>query len=304
MPRTARIDIPDQLHHVIGRGVERRDIFMDDDDRHRFVQRLSSLLVETETKCLAWALMPNHFHLLLRPSRCKLATFMRRLLTGHAVYFNLRHQRSGHLFQNRYKSLVCQEDEYLLQLVRYIHLNPLQGRLLADLPSLDQYRWTGHGVIIGKQEMPGQDVGFVLSMFGRKITDARKGYRSFIADGESEGYRGDLVGKSAAQGRNVVDSRVLGSREFTEKILLRAPAEKMAVDRRQIAEIIAEAAAAHGVPVRAIAGNSRLVKAVRARAEACRLALEEGYTAAEVGRYLGISRHSVGRAGRRASERP
>src|SRR6516165_79511 len=114
MPRSARIDIPGLLHHVIARGIERRDIFKDDEDRHCFVERLSSLLVETETSCLAWALMPNHFHLLLRPSRCKLATFMRRLLTGHAVTFNLRHHRSGHLFQNRYKSLVCQEDEYLL----------------------------------------------------------------------------------------------------------------------------------------------------------------------------------------------
>ncbi len=174
---------------------------------------------------------------------------------------------------------------------------------MADVSSLDRYRWTGHGVVIGKQDMPGQDVNFVLSMFGRKISDARNGYRSFIADGVSEGHRNDFVVKPSTQVQNAVDSRVLGSREFAEEILLQVPAEKIAVNRRQIADIIAEAAAAHGVPVRAISGNSRLENVVRARADACRLALEEGYSAAEVGRYLGISRHSVGRAARRASDR-
>ena len=118
MPRTARIDIPGTLYHVMARGIERRDIFEDDEDRHYFVQRLSSLLEDTGTSCFAWTLLPNHIHILVRPSKVKLATFMRRLLTGYAVTFNLRHGRSGHLFQNRYKSIICEEDAYLLELVR------------------------------------------------------------------------------------------------------------------------------------------------------------------------------------------
>jgi REP element-mobilizing transposase RayT len=89
------------------RGIEKRDIFLDDTDRASFVQRLSALLQETGTQCLAWALMSNHFHLLVRPKRERLSLFMRRLLTGYAVTFNFRHRRSGHLFQNRYKSIVC-----------------------------------------------------------------------------------------------------------------------------------------------------------------------------------------------------
>jgi len=133
MPRTARIDISGILYHVIARGIERRDIFIDDDDRYSFVERLSALLEETGTTCFAWALLQNHFHLLLRTSQVKLATFMRRLLTGYAVVFNLRHERCGHLFQNRYKSLACQEDEYLLELVRYIHLNPLRAHIVSPL---------------------------------------------------------------------------------------------------------------------------------------------------------------------------
>lgn len=120
MPRSARIDIPDLLQHVIVRGIEKRDIFLDDDDRLDFVTRLSALQESTGSKCLAWALIPNHFHLLLRTADVSLSRFMRRLLTGYAVTFNLRHHRSGHLFQNRYKSIVCDEDAYLLELIRWV----------------------------------------------------------------------------------------------------------------------------------------------------------------------------------------
>ena len=88
MPRKARLDIPGLLQHVIVRGIERRKIFLDDDDRRMFLGRFSSLLEETETDCFAWALIPNHFHLLIRCNKIELSTFMRRLLTGYAINFN------------------------------------------------------------------------------------------------------------------------------------------------------------------------------------------------------------------------
>jgi len=124
MPRKARLDIPGLLQHVIVCGIERRKIFIDDKDRSLFLDRLTSLLEETDTDCFAWSLIPNHFHLLLRPNRFELKLFMRRLLTGYAINLNYRHSRDGHVFQNRYKYVVC-EEMYLLELVRYIHLNPL-----------------------------------------------------------------------------------------------------------------------------------------------------------------------------------
>jgi putative transposase len=126
MLRSARLDIPGVLQHVIVRGIERRDIFIDDMDRCRFLARFSTLLVKTETRCFAWALMSNHFHLILKPMSATLSYFMRRLLTGYAVVFNKKYARSGHLFQNRYKSIVCEETPYLLELVRHIHLKPLR----------------------------------------------------------------------------------------------------------------------------------------------------------------------------------
>lgn len=250
--------------------------------------------------CYAWALMSNHVHLLLRPARGKLSTFMRRLLTGHAVFFNLRHHRSGHLFQNRYKSIVCQEDEYLLQLIRYIHLNPLRVNTVSDMKGLERYRWSGHRVLMGKQELPGQDVDYVLGLFGKSRPEARRRYREFIADGIAEGKRDDLVGKEKTE--RTGDSRILGVAEFIEEIRLQEDGGCQLDEIRSIAEIIDSVAGEFGIPVRAICGGSRMKAAVNARSAICRIALEEGYPSAEVGRQLGMSRYGVGVAGRRAND--
>jgi len=101
MPRLARLDAPGILHHVILRGIERRKIFKDDQDRNNFLERLSDLLPATKTPCYAWALLPNHAHFLFQSGETGLSTLMRRLLTGYAVTFNRRHRRHGQLFQNR-----------------------------------------------------------------------------------------------------------------------------------------------------------------------------------------------------------
>jgi REP element-mobilizing transposase RayT len=113
MPRSSRLDALGALNHIMIRGIERRKIFKDDDDREEFLERLEKLLPITKTSCFAWALIPNHAHFLFRTGNAPIATLMRRLLTGYAVYFNHRHKRSGQLFQNRYKSILCQEDAYL-----------------------------------------------------------------------------------------------------------------------------------------------------------------------------------------------
>ena len=118
MPRKARIDAPGALHHIILRGIERRKIFYDDGDRNNFLKRLGVILTETKTSCFAWALIPDHLHLLLRTGVAPIATVMRRLLTGYVVGFNHRHRRHGQLFQNRYKSILCQEDQYLKEFLR------------------------------------------------------------------------------------------------------------------------------------------------------------------------------------------
>jgi len=153
---------PGAVHHIIARGIERRIIFRDDQDGDDFVHRLGKVLTESEAWCFAWALIPNHFHLLLQTGAAPVSTVMRRLMTGYAVGHNRRHRRSGHLFQNRYKSILCQKDAYLIELVRYIHLNPLRAGLVKNIDELDRYRLSGHSYVAGKMSNDWQAVSEVL----------------------------------------------------------------------------------------------------------------------------------------------
>ena len=234
MPRKARIDAPGALHHIIVRGIERRTIFRDDADRYDFIERLGLIVEQTGTECLAWALIPNHFHLLLRTGSFPIAHAMRRLLTGHAIYFNRRHHRHGHLFQNRYKSILCQDDAYLLELVRYIHLNPLRAKQVKDMSDLGKYPFSGHGVIMGKYDRPWQGVKPILAYFGKQLGPSRRNYRSFVAKGIAEGRRSDLVGGGlvrssggwaavkalrATKAHMKSDERILGDSEFVTAML-------------------------------------------------------------------------------------
>jgi putative transposase len=226
MPRSARLDLPGLLQHVMVRGIEKRNIFHEDKDREFFLERLSRLLQETETDCLAWSLMPNHLHLLLRPRRGKLAFLMRRLLTGYALHFNLRYNRTGHLFQNRFKSIVCEEEPYLLESIRYIHLNPLRSGLVQDIGELDHYPWSGHAVLVGKRQWVGQKVDEVLAHFETRKKFARSRYRNFVIEGIPQGRRDELVGGGMRRILKLTgdeeaggyDERVLGRREFVETL--------------------------------------------------------------------------------------
>jgi REP element-mobilizing transposase RayT len=176
------------------RGIEGSKIFRSDNDRNNFLERLGRILQETNTICYAWALIPNHFHLLLRTGPVQISNVMRRLLTGYALWYNRRHRRYGHVFQNRFKSILCQEDSYLLELVRYIHLNPIRAGLVKDLNELSTYPYCGHSVVIGKVKHGWQNVQEVLGMFGCSQGRARRSYRNFVEKGIAEGKRHDLTG--------------------------------------------------------------------------------------------------------------
>jgi REP element-mobilizing transposase RayT len=234
MPRKSRIDAPGALHHIIARGVERCKIFRDDADRNNFLDRLDGIIDDTGTVCFAWALIPNHVHLLLRAGRVPIATVMRRLLTGYAVSYNRRHRRHGHLFQNRYKSILCQEDAYLLELVRYIHLNPIRAKLVSDIKRLDKYAFSGHSVIMGKVKRGWQDFEWVLGLFDDRLGVARRRYKAFLSKGISGGRRDDLTGGGLIRSQGgwaavkqmrrarifeKSDERILGDGDFVEQVL-------------------------------------------------------------------------------------
>ncbi len=194
MPRKARIDAPGAVHHVIGRGINRQEIFSDKKDYLKFLERFGDLLVETKTSCYAWALIPNHFHLLLKTGNQSISNVMKRLLTGYAINYNRRHGRAGHLFQNRYKSILCQEDTYLLELVRYIHLNPLRAKLVPNYERLGQYPYCGHAVMLGHKKNDWQDIAYILRLFGIKQGPAKRKYSDFVQKGIAQGRRPDLIG--------------------------------------------------------------------------------------------------------------
>ena len=237
MPRQARIDAPGALHHIIARGIDRQRIFKDDADRDSFLDRLGNILSETQTACFAWALIPNHFHLLLRTGTAAISSVMRRLLTGYAVSYNFRHRRHGHLFQNRYKSILCQEDTYLLELVRYIHLNPLRAANVKDLKALNNYPYCGHSFILGNNTNDWQDIDYILKFFAPKKLQAIRRYREFVKKAVGQGRRPDLVGGGlvrSAGGWSALkflrrigdyrkgDERILGDSDFVIRVLAQA----------------------------------------------------------------------------------
>jgi REP element-mobilizing transposase RayT len=317
MPRQARIDAPGAVHHIICRGVERRAIFKDDSDRDDFVTRLTSLCKETSTECLAWALIPNHFHLLLRTGQVPIATIMRRLLTGYAVKFNRRHGRTGHLFQNRYKSILCQEELYLLELVRYIHLNPLRARQVASIEELKNYPYSGHRCLMGQNEDGWQNVVVVLERFGTRLPVARKAYETFVADGLSQGKRSDLIGggliRSSGGWRKVLqnrqanleskgDERILGEGSFVEEVLRQAEeafARKTDSLQQSVTfdELLKAAANHFGLKPGDLTLPGKQPLRVKGRSLLCFWAVRElGMTASEVGSKIGLTQSAVSRA--------
>ncbi len=314
MPRRARLDAPGVLHHVIVRGLERRKIFRDDEDRRDFLERLGTLLPETGLRCYAWALLPNHFHLLLRTGEHPLADFMRRLLTGYAVRFNLRNERSGHLFQNRYRSILCQEEPYFLELVRYIHLNPLRAGVVADLRELEKYPFCGHGAILGTQRNDWQAVKEILERFGKNPARAREHYREFVARGVDQGKRPELVGGGLVRslgGWQAVktlreagqklrgDERILGDAEFVEAVL-RSAKERMerrsrlaaaGYDFDRLAAFVAEQLS---LPVAEVLRKGRYPRTVLARSVLCFWANRElGMSTVDLARRLDLAQPTV-----------
>ncbi len=314
MPRRARLDAPGVLHHVIVRGLERRKIFRDDQDREDFLERLGTLLIEMGLRCYAWALLPNHFHLLLRTGDRPLADFMRRLLTGYAVRFNLRNDRSGHLFQNRYRSILCQEEPYFLELVRYIHLNPLRAGVVANLKELETYPFCGHGVIVGTHRNDWQAVKEILERFGVSPAKARERYRDFVAKGVDQGKRPELVGGGLVRslggwqavktlrgaGQKLCgDERILGDAEFVEQVLKsaeerigrRSRLEALGFTFERLAGRVAEL---FSMPVEEVLRKGRYPRTVLARSVLCFWANRElGMSTVDLGRRLDLAQPTV-----------
>jgi REP element-mobilizing transposase RayT len=296
------------------RGIEERQIVDDETDRRHFVRRLGALAEETGTPIYAWALMSTHVHILLCSGALGLANFMRRLLTGYAVSYNRRHHRHGHLFHNRYKSIVCDGDSYFTELVRYIHLNPLRVDLVKNLKELEKYPYCGHGAILGTPARQWQDSESVLAQFGKRASDPKEAYRRFVAEGIMLGRRPELVGGGLARSagdwfavrsqrsrgtRELSDERILGSGEFVERILREADARALrqhAAKRkyRYAERVVAEECKKSGVSLTELRSGSRRGRLPAVRTKIVRGLVENyGVGVAEIARQVGISTSGV-----------
>ena len=242
---------------------------------------------------------------------------MRRLLTGYAVTFNRRHGRHGQLFQNRYKSILCQEDPYLLELVRYIHLNPLRAGLVEHFSQLNKYRYCGHGFIVGTRRNDWQDVDYVLGLFNKRRKKAQGLYQEYVFEGIGKGRRPELVGGGlirslggwseagkVGRGEQRVkgDERILGDSDFvldtlkesSEGFERRYELKAKGYDLDVLAERVAEI---FGMETGDLYSPGKYRRLIKPRIVFCYWAVRElGQTATSLAKRLGLTQAGVSKS--------
>ena len=317
MPRKARLDVPGALHHIIVRGINKAPIFKDDQDKVRFLERLGDNVTQGQCTVYAWVLMTNHVHLLFKSGKDGISAVMRKHLTWYAQYYNRRHKRTGHLFENRYKSILCDEDTYLLALIRYIHLNPIRAKIIQTMEELDRYPWSGHRTLIGKTDHPWMDRDTVLSEFGGKRKKAILEYRRFVREGVEEGRNPALTGGGLvrSQGgwsqvmamrrrgrKEEYDERILGSGDFVHAIVNEAEDRQLRQIKHKrsgktIQKIIDEECKDRQINHLELKAGGKRSSVSAARANiAYRCRDELGASAAEIARHLGVNTSCIVRA--------
>jgi REP element-mobilizing transposase RayT len=221
MPRQPRLDFPGALHHVMARGIEGKYIFESKEDKDAFLQRLRLFHQPLGNQLYSWAVMGNHFHLLIQTGATPLSEFMRRLMTSYAIFYNKKYKRKGHLFQNRYKSIICDKEEYLKPLIRYIHLNPVKaGTIRFEL--LRTYPYTSHHEMFKRKSKNLLiNVEEVLSYFAATPKKAFPIYQKFIEGGLNlkENYEGGGLLRSFGGLKEVLSSKKFEHSNYDERIL-------------------------------------------------------------------------------------
>jgi putative transposase len=204
MARQLRINYPGAFYHVTSRGNEQKRIFKSKRDRDKFLEYLGSATKRYDAVIHVFCLMENHYHLLLETPSGNLPQIMRHINGAYTTYFNVKHGRSGHLFQGRYKAILVDIDEYAKVLSRYIHLNPVRAKMV-DKP--EEYEWSSYQCYIGKKKSPQWLCKeFILGYFGNNVKLAQKKYHSFICALVNQNYESPL--------NEVLSSTLLGSPGF------------------------------------------------------------------------------------------
>jgi putative transposase len=286
MARRPRFFAAGVLYHVIVRGNQRQKTFTSDSDYQAYIERLARYRKKYSYVVHAYCLMSNHVHLLVESSEQPLAKFMQGLQQSYSQYFNLKHRKTGHLFEGRYKAIICEKDEYLLALIRYIHLNPVRAGMVK-VP--DRYRHSGHHAYLQGKATEIIDPGKVLSMLGGKGA-----YRRFVHDGVGDGHKEEYYA--------VEDQRFLGGEGFGEKMLKKEP--RRASSRRSIDTAARELAKLVGIEIQALRSPDRSWAVSKARTiTAYVLSRRLSYRLSEVSAYFGRDMATVATLLARLSER-
>jgi putative transposase len=285
MARKPRIEFEGAFYHVIARGNQRQRVFRSDADYSRYLDLLARYKDRYGFRLYAYALMGNHVHLLVETGPAPLSKILQGLTQSYTLYFNRKHGTSGHLFQGRYKAILCDRDEYLLTLVKYIHNNPLRARAID---SLGDYPWSSHPSYL-KKPQAGElvDPDFVLGLFAKRRSAAVKRYVAFMTDGIAVD-RDEIYG--------TIDSRVLGGEHFVAAIRDLSPKviEEAKRSRGYSLEALAAAIeAAGGATVERMRSGTRARDICAYRRLLSRLAREQGYRNKDLAAFFGRDPASV-----------
>ena len=293
MARRPRVHFPGALFHVISRGNQRQSIYKDDEDHRRFQSLLGEVVKHHSLTLYAYVLMPNHFHLLLEVSRAPLAKAMQSLLYRYTRHYNQRYRKIGHLFQGRYRAILCDRDSYLMELIRYLHLNPVRAGLIGD-PS--RYRWSSHRDYLRGKSDSGLAVDRGLALWGTRHGQAMRAYRQFIGDGMTDGHRQEYY--------EVKEQQYLGDDGFVEVV-------HQTVDEQEesrpvkiaMGDVVQEIVRGAGVSDNVVLNKGRGRIGSRLRAEAAYVGREVGgISLTEAAKYLGRDLSTMSLALKRLEE--
>jgi putative transposase len=311
MPRKARITIPGAVHHVMSRGIEGKPIFRDDSDKNFFLDILERGVQKSGYLVYAWALMTNHYHLVIRTSDYPLGIFMRTINGPYAQFFRKNIGSRGYLFQDRYKSIVTQDQNYIEELVRYVHLNPIRADICADIDSLDHYPWCGHSTLMGMRIRSFQNTRDVLARFDRTHGVAVAKYRDFIAAGiKADSDVVEIIRKANVETENIHNTGcwVIGNREFVQRAIDQDRQRRLLISEygKQgvgITEIAEKVALHYNLPVDELGRRGRGNLRSSARKAVAYIAHERyGIPVIEIARFFRISSPSISEMLRHGAE--
>jgi putative transposase len=286
MARKPRIHFPGAVYHVMIRGNSGLPVFFGDTDRSRFYLILQETIERFDYRLHAFCCMENHIHMAIQVGDIPLSRIMQNLSVRYTAWINHSRQRAGHLFQGRYKAILVDTDSYLLQLVRYIHLNPVRAGIVTNP---EDYRGSGHLAYLGIETLPWLTTSFVLSLLSKDMSGLK--YREFIAEGTTEDQRQSLHSGNC-------DGRFLGSENFVRGILRKA----CEPEQRQVSlqDIIREVCSDYGIPASQLMVRGKVRPHSEARAVAALLVREsENLSLAALGKVLNRDSTAMSQAAQR-----